>query len=74
MGLTPKQDEFRAFLSVDGINSYVKTNDNCGYDMTLRGAAELNEIIKLVPATTYYSYTGRASNTTAVGTIACTNP
>ncbi len=57
MGLTPKQDELRAFISLDGINSYYKTNDNCGYDMTLRGAAELNEKIKLAPNTYYYSYT-----------------
>ncbi len=57
MGLTPKQDEFRAFISPDGIKSYYKTNDNCGYDMTLRGAAELNEKIKLSPNTYYYSYT-----------------
>ena len=57
MGLTPKQDEFRAFLSVDGIRSYAVSNDNCGYDMTLRGAAELNEKIKLSPNTYYYSYT-----------------
>lgn len=57
MGLTPKQDEFRACFSLDGIKSYYGTNDNCGYDMTLRGAAELNEKIKLAPNTYYYSYT-----------------
>lgn len=57
MGLTPKQDEFRASFSADGINSFSKTNDNCGYDMTLRGAAELNEKIRLAPETYYYSYT-----------------
>lgn len=57
MGLTPKQDKFRAFISPDGIKSYCTTNDNCGYDMTLRGAAELNEKIKLAPDTYYYSYT-----------------
>ena len=57
MGLTPKQDEFRAFISPDGIKSYWSSNDNCGYDMTLRGAAELNEKIKLAPDTYYYSYT-----------------
>ncbi len=57
MGLTPKQDEFRAFISPDGIKSYYGSNDNCGYDMTLRGAAELNEKISLSPTTYYYSYT-----------------
>ncbi len=57
MGLTPKQDEFRASFSINGIKSFCETNDNCGYDMTLRGAAELNEKIKLAPNTYYYSYT-----------------
>ena len=57
MGLTPKQDEFRAVFSIAGIKSYAELNDNCGYDMTLRGAAELNEKIKLAPETYYYSYT-----------------
>ena len=57
MGLTPKQDQFRAFFSPKGIKSFCNANDNCGYDMTLRGAAELNEEIKLSPNTYYYSYT-----------------
>ena len=57
MGLTPKQDQFRAFFSPKGIKSFCNANDNCGYDMTLRGAAELNEEIKLSPSTYYYSYT-----------------
>lgn len=57
MGLAPKQNEFRAFISPKGIKSYAESNDNCGYDMTLRGAAELNEKIKLSPDTYYYSYT-----------------
>ncbi len=57
MGLTPKQDEFRAGFSIAGIKSYSELKDNCGYDMTLRGAAELNEKIRLAPETYYYSYT-----------------
>ena len=56
MGLTPKQNQFRAGFSLDGIKCYAE-KDNCGYDMTLRGAAELNEKIKLAPNTYYYSYT-----------------
>lgn len=56
MGITPKQDEFRAFINPEGIKSYAE-KDNCGYDMTLRGASELNEKIKLAPNTYYYSYT-----------------
>ncbi len=56
-GLTPKQDQFRAWLTPCGIWDFYKSNDNCGYDMTLRGAAELNETIKLAPNTYYYSYT-----------------
>ena len=57
MGVTPKQNEKRAKLNIDGIWNYYASNDNCGYDMTLRGAAELNKKIKLSPNTYYYSYT-----------------
>ncbi|MBQ3604289.1 MAG: hypothetical protein IJA02_10635 [Clostridia bacterium] len=60
-GLTPKQDEFRAKPSLQGIKGYAVTNDNCGYDMTLRGAAELNAKIKLAPNTYYYSYSTAAT-------------
>ncbi|MBQ8027402.1 MAG: hypothetical protein IJ261_04725 [Clostridia bacterium] len=56
-GLTPTQDEFRALPDLAGIWNFYKSNDNCAYDMTLRGAAELNETIKLAPNTYYYSYT-----------------
>ncbi len=67
-GLTPKQDQFRPFLSFKGIRGFWKTNDNCGYDMTLRGASELNKTIKLAPETYYYSYT------TADSSIKTLNP
>lgn len=56
-GLTPEQSQFRAWLTPCGIWNFFRSNDNCGYDMTLRGAAELNELIKLAPNTYYYSYT-----------------
>lgn len=56
-GLTPKQGEDKACFSLKAIKNFYKANDNCGYDMTLRGAAELNETIKLAPNTYYYSYT-----------------
>ena len=56
-GLTPAQDQFRAFPTLSGIWNFYRSNDNCAYDMTLRGASELNETIKLSPNTYYYSYT-----------------
>ena len=56
-GLTPEEDEFRAWLNPISIWNFYASNDNCGYDMTLRGAAELNKKIKLAPNTYYYSYT-----------------
>ncbi len=61
MGLTPKEDQFRAWLNPAAIWNFYKSNDNCGYDMTLRGAAELNSKIKLAPETYYYSYSTVAS-------------
>ena len=66
-GLTPKQDEARAKLNLRAIKNFYKSNDNCGYDMTLRGAAELNEKIKLSENTYYYSYTTAATETGAFG-------
>lgn len=62
-GLTPKQGEKRAKLSLDTAMNFYHAEDNCGYDMTLRGAAELNEKIKLSPDTYYYSYSAIATET-----------
>ena len=56
-GLTPTQDKARAGLNLKKIWDFYKADDNCGYDMTLRGASELNEKIKLAENTYYYSYT-----------------
>ncbi|MBR0349622.1 MAG: hypothetical protein IIX16_08325 [Clostridia bacterium] len=66
-GLTPKQDEKRAKFSFDNIWNYYQSGDNCYYDMTLRGAAELNETIKLCDSTYYYSYTTAATRTDCTG-------
>lgn len=66
-GLTPKQDEKRAKFSFDNIWNYYQSGDNCYYDMTLRGAAELNETIKLCDSTYYYSYTTAATRTDCFG-------
>ena len=55
-GITPAQDKARASLDFKKIWDFYKADDNCGYDMTLRGAAELNEKIKLAENTYYYSY------------------
>ena len=56
-GLTPAEDEFRALPDFAGIWNFYRSNDNCAYDMTLRGASELNKTIKLAENTYYYSYT-----------------
>ena len=67
-GLTPAQDEFRALPDFKGIWNFYRSNDNCAYDMTLRGASELNKTIKLAENTYYYSYT------TADNSIKTLNP
>ncbi len=67
-GLTPAQDQFRALPSFGGVWSFFSSGDNCAYDMTLRGASELNSSIKLSPNTYYYSYT------TADNSIKTLNP
>lgn len=66
-GITPKQGEKRAQFSFDTINNYYRSGDNCYYDMTLRGAEELNSKIKLSENTYYYSYTTAATNTDCTG-------
>jgi len=71
-GITPEEDEFRAFINPAGVWNFYATNDNCGYDMTLRGAAELNEKIKLAPNTYYYSYV--TANTKEGSIIKCQLP
>ena len=55
-GITPKQGERRVSFSLSKLYNYYNSKDNCGYDMTLRGARELNETIKLSPDTYYYSF------------------
>ncbi len=62
-GITPKQGVDKAKFSISKIINFYTANDNCGYDMTLRGATQLNKKIKLAPETYYYSYT-----------TACTEP
>lgn len=66
-GLTPKQNEKRANFSIGRIMDFYRANDNCGYDMTLAGAAELNETIKTAENTYYYSYTTATTETDTFG-------
>jgi len=60
-GIGPTQNEERAKFDFKKIYNFYNAEDNCGYDMTLRGARELNESIKLSPNTYYYSYTTAAT-------------
>ena len=55
-GVTPKQSQQRVAFNLPKLLNYYKSNDNCGYDMTIRGAQELNSIIKMSPDTYYYSF------------------
>lgn len=66
-GLTPKEDEKRVPLSLSKIKNFVKTEDNAGYDLTIRGSRELNEKIRMSPDTYYYSYSGYITETNAFG-------
>ena len=55
-GITPKQCQERAEFSLSKLYNYYKSGDNCGCDMTIRGARELNDMIKMSPDTYYYSF------------------
>ncbi len=60
-GLTPAQGEKRARFNMRNVRNYYESEDNCYYDLTIRGARELNSQIKLSPNTYYYSYTTAAT-------------
>lgn len=62
-GITPKQNEERARFNLSKALDFYKAKDNCGYDLTLAGAAELNSTIRLAPETYYYSYTTVSTET-----------
>ncbi len=65
--ITPKDGEERAGFSFAAINNFFKSNDNCGYDMTIEGAKVLNEKIQVCPNTYYYSYTAIATKESCTG-------
>lgn len=58
-GLTsvPSQG-IKANLNPAGIKKFVTSDDNCGYDLTIRGAQALNDRIDTVDGVYYFSYTG----------------
>ena len=60
-GLTPAQGETRTNINMRNVRKYYEAEDNCYYDLTIRGARELNEQIKLAPNTYYYSYSTSAT-------------
>ena len=60
-GLTPAQGERRVNINMQSVTDYYYAEDNCYYDLTIRGAKELNDIIKLAPNTYYYSYSTSAT-------------
>lgn len=66
-GLTPKQGEKRAAFSINKVQNYYSSEDTCYYDMTFRGAEELNNSIKLAKNTYYYSYSSVATETGSDG-------
>ncbi len=67
LGITPKQGEDRAKFSLTTIKNVIETGDHCGYDLTLRGSAELNEKIKTVDNVYYYSYICNSAYKTPLG-------
>ncbi len=65
--ITSKQDEDKATFNLSAIKNFYEADDNCGYDMTIDGAKELNAKIKLSPNTYYYSYTAIATEENCLG-------
>lgn len=73
-GITPKEGEERAPFSIANIINFYNADDNCGYDMTIKGAKELNEKIRIAPNTYYYSYTAIATEENCFGRQKLTTP
>ncbi|MCD7775729.1 MAG: hypothetical protein LUH40_09135 [Clostridiales bacterium] len=68
-GLTTVSSQgIKGKLSFSGIKSLVTSDDNCGYDLTIRGAAALNEMIDTVDGVYYFSYTGQQVSENSDGT------
>lgn len=69
-GLTsvPSQEIKGKMFNFSGINKFIKSDDNCGYDLTLRGAKALNDMIDTVDGIYYFSYTGQKVIEQADGT------
>ncbi len=66
-GITPPEGQERARFNIGNIMNFYRSNDNCGYDMTISGAKELNEKINVAPNTYYYSYTAIATEENCFG-------
>lgn len=49
------------------IKNFVQSDDNCGYDLTIRGAKALNDKIDIVDGIYYFSYTGQQVTETKNG-------
>ncbi len=49
---------FDSWFSLEGIKNIISTDDNCGYDLSIRGAQALNDKIDIVDGIYYFSYTG----------------
>ena len=68
-GLTSVRSQgIRARFSLLKIKNFVESQDHCGYDLTLRGAAEINEKIDPVDGIYYFSYSNRRDIETPLGT------
>ncbi len=57
-GLTPKGGTGRVKFNPKAIANFVKSEDNAGYDLTIRGSQKLNKKIKMSDSTYYYSISG----------------
>lgn len=62
LSVEPNSGE-KASINFAAIKRFAKSNDHCGYDMTLRGAAQLNERFKIDTRAYHFSYSVRATST-----------
>lgn len=70
-GLTSvKSQGIKARFSLTNIKKFISEDDNCGYDLTLRGSKALNDMIDTVDGIYYFSVTGQRVHELSDGTYA----
>lgn len=73
-GLTPRRGQNYSELSLKNILNYSGSEDHCGYNLTIKGARELNHMIKTLPDAYYFSHSAYLTSANDKGHQASLKP